>query len=161
VDPDVVIFMDGGCTANPGKIAVAAVACTPEGEIIAESARDAGEGTNNVAEYHALRHAIELANLLGARRPLFVSDSRLIVQQVNGYWALRDSGERARLHSYCTSALMKFDRWLLQHVGREKNRRSDWLVSKHLGHSRTLKNAPSVDQVTCEHEGRLGWSLLV
>jgi ribonuclease HI len=161
VDPDVVIFMDGGCTSNPGRIAVAAVACTPRGEVISETARDAGEGTNNVAEYKALRHAIELANLLGARRPLFISDSRLIVQQINGFWAIRDSGERARLHGLCTSSLMKFDRWLLQHVGREKNQRSDWLVSKHLGHSRTLKKAPPVDQVVCNHEGRVGWSQLV
>jgi ribonuclease HI len=161
MEPDIVIYMDGGCMANPGRLAVAAVACNPEGEIIAESAKDAGEGTNNIAEYRALQYAIGLAKLLGARKPVFVSDSMLIVQQINGFWAIRDHGERARLHGYCTSALMSFDRWHLQHVKREHNKRADWLVSKQLGHARTLKKAPGVDVVSCEHDGRPGWAELV
>lgn len=158
--PDYVVFCDGGCTANPGRIAVAAVVCTPEGEVITESARDAGEGTNNVAEYRALRHAIQLANLVGAREPLFISDSQLVVQQINRNWALNGDGERARLHGYCSSALMKFDRWLLQHVSREKNKRADWLVSSHLGHDRTLKKAPDVVPVQSDRDGTPGWSAI-
>jgi ribonuclease HI len=160
VSPDYVIFMDGGCTANPGRIAVATVVCSPEGEVLVESARDAGEGTNNVAEYRALMHAISLANLVGAREPMFISDSKVTVQQVNGYWAINGNGERTRLHGQCSSALMKFDRWILKHVGRERNKRADWLVSKHLGHSRTLKTPPTVERVECDHEGRSGWSTL-
>jgi ribonuclease HI len=160
MDPDYVIFLDGGCTANPGDIAVAAVACDPQYEVIAECARHAGSGTNNVAEYRALRHAIELANLLGARRPMFISDSQLIVKQVNGLWAINGNSELSRLHGLCTGALMRFDRWALTHAPREMNKRADWLASKLLGHSRTLKKAPAVAAVACESEGHPGWSQL-
>jgi ribonuclease HI len=160
VNPDFVIFMDGGCTANPGKIAVAAVVCTPEGELVTESAMMAGEGTNNVAEYRALRHAIQLANLVGARRPMFCSDSQLVVKQIQGWWALKVGGELARQHGYCSSALMDFDRWLLKHVPRTENKRADWLACQALGHDRTLKKAPAVSRVSCEHDGRPGWSQL-
>lgn len=158
MDPDFIVFMDGGCTANPGEIAVAAVVCTPAGELVTEMARHVGEGTNNVAEYKALIHAIHMANLVGARRPIFCSDSKLVVQQVNGRWAIR--GELSYHHGECTSALMCFDRWLLQHVPREQNKRADWLVSRLLGHSRTLKKAPDVKPVCSDHEGMAGWSEL-
>jgi len=151
-----VIFMDGGCTANPGTLVVSAVVCTPAGELVTEMARYAGKGTNNVAEYKALQHAIRMAKLVGAREPLFCSDSRIVVQQVNGWWAIR--GNLSSYHGECTGALMGFDRWLLQHVPREKNKRADWLCSKLLGHSRTLKKPPAISPVSSEHEGWAGWS---
>ena len=160
MSPDYVTFCDGGCTANPGDIAVAAVVCTPDGEIIVESARLSGQGTNNVAEYRALRHAIQLSNLVGARQPMFFSDSALVVQQVNGLWAMKAGGDLAVQHRHCVDALYKFDRWGLKHVPREQNKRADWLACKLLGHGRTLKNKPEVALVSCDHEGRPGWSQL-
>lgn len=160
MQPDFVIFVDGGCSANPGDIAVAAVVCSPDYQKLVESARMAGQGTNNIAEYKALRHGIEMANLVGARRPMFLSDSNLVVQQVNGRWALKGNGDRSDLHAWCTSTLMKFDRWVLKHVPREQNKRADWLVCSLLGSSRTLKNPPPVAVVECDQEGRPGWSEL-
>jgi ribonuclease HI len=158
--PDYVIFSDGGCTANPGDIVVAAVVCTPDGEIITESARVAGSGTNNIAEYRALQFGIQLANLVGAQRPMFFSDSALVVQQINRLWAMKAGGELAVMHHRCAHALMKFDRWAIKHVPREQNKRADWLVCKQLGHSRTLKKAPEVSRVSCDTEGRPGWAHL-
>jgi ribonuclease HI len=162
VSHDFAVFFDGGCTSNPGRLVVAAVVCTPGGEIVVESSRDAGDGTSNQAEYRALAYAVCLANLVGARQPLLVSDSMLVVQQINGWWAMRgDPGSPlAREHSRCSSALMMFDRWSLKHVPREKNKRADWLVSKHLGHDRTLKSAPSVAIVEHDGDGKPGWSEL-
>jgi ribonuclease HI len=164
VNNDLIVFCDGGCTANPGLLAVAAVVCTPDDpvEILVEVARYAGEGTNNVAEYRALSHAVCMANLVGARQPMFCTDSRLVVQQVNGWWAVRgDPGAQlTQEYNRVTFQLMKFDRWWLKHVPREKNRRADWLVSSLLGHGRTLRKPPPVDPVTCETAGRPGWSQL-
>lgn len=155
---DYVIFLDGGCTSNPGgQLAVAAVVCKPSFEVVMQLARGAGEGTSNMAEYRALRHAIAMANLVGARRPLFLSDSKLVVEQINGWWAVKDP-ELHMLHGWCTGALMRFDRWLVKHIPREKNKRADYLVCQQLGHARTLKRPPAVQPVQCEHEGRAGWS---
>lgn len=140
---DYVIFMDGGCTANPGELAVAAVVCTADGEHLLECAKAAGQGTNNVAEYRALAHAVAMASLAGARRPLFLSDSMLVVNQVNATWA-SSVGELGVQLARCQAALRRFDGWSLEHVPRARNRRADWLVCRQLGHARTLKKAPPV-----------------
>lgn len=158
--PDLAIYVDGGCTANPGEIAVAAVACTLEGEVVVESTRHAGVGTNNVAEYRALAHGVCLANMLGARQPIFSTDSLLVVQQVNGWWAMRGNKELQTEHRRCVDELMGFDRWVVMHVSRTFNKRADWLVSSLLGHDRTLKNKPSATPVVFEGDGRPGWSQL-
>lgn len=160
MSPDYVLFIDGGVSANHDAIAIAVVVCTPQGELYLESSRIDGAGTSNVAEYKALRYGIQLANLVGARRPMFCSDSNLVVQQVNRVWAMKAGGELAELHHHCTGALMRFDRWLLRHVPREQNKRADWLVCSLLGSSRTLKNPPPVAVVECDQEGRPGWSEL-
>jgi ribonuclease HI len=160
MEPDAIVFCDGGCTANPGSLAVAAVVCSTTYQIILQSARHAGEGSNNVAEYRALSYAICMARLAGARRPLFCSDSALVVQQVNGYWAMTGSSPLHDEHACCTSMLMDFERWTLKHVPRERNKRADWLVSSLLGHSRTLKHAPEIAQVQHDGEGRPGWATL-
>jgi ribonuclease HI len=160
MNPDLVVYLDSGCRANPGALAVAAVACTPDGEVLAESAREAGEGTNNLGEYRALAYAVCVANLIGARRPTFVSDSALVVQQINGFWAMHgDPGSPlVREHARCQTMLMRFDKWRLVHVPRERNKRADWLVSDLLGHKRTLKKAPAVQPVAHDGDGRPGWS---
>jgi ribonuclease HI len=157
---DLVVFCDGGCTANPGDLAVGVVACRPTGELLFEDARRVGRGTSNVAEYRALAHAIFTANLLGARRPLFLTDSALVSQQVNGFWAMRGNEDLKYEHAHCTTALMGFERWTLKHVRREENRRADWLVSGLLGHARTLKKAPEVAAVSSSSDGKPGWSEL-
>ena len=162
MEPDYIIYMDGGCTANPGKLVVAAVVCWPNYDVLVELAREAGEGTNNIGEYRALRHAICMANLVGARRPVFVSDSMLVVQQVTSAWATKgdSSAPLVRERDHCQAALMRFDRWILTHVRRERNKRADWLASSLLGHARTLKKVPAIEPVEIKGEGRPGWPCL-
>jgi ribonuclease HI len=164
VEPDFLIFCDGGCTANPGELAVGAVVCTPSGEVLAKQARRAGMGTSNVAEYRALAYAIGLANLAGARQPLFCLDSVLVVEQLNHKWIMKGSksGENVLAEEFvrCRTLLMEFDRWWLKHIPREKNKLADWLVCKELGHDRTTKKVPKVEVITAAGAGRPGWSQL-
>jgi ribonuclease HI len=158
MEADLYVFVDGGCTANPGgDLAVAAVLCSPDGEIVLERARRASVGTSNVAEYRALRYGICMANLLGARRPAFVSDSELMVRQVNGWWAMSGDSPLHAEHKLASSALMGFEHWWLSHVSRERNRRADWLVCKLLGHSRALKNPPDLGVAEAAGAGHPGW----
>jgi ribonuclease HI len=62
----VVVNVDGGARGNPGPAAVAAVATSPDGDVLAERNAYIGEATNNVAEYRALLLGLELARDLGA-----------------------------------------------------------------------------------------------
>jgi ribonuclease HI len=157
MNPDFIIFVDGGCTSNPGNLAVGVVVCSPDHQIIVENARAVGSGTNNVAEYRALEHGICMANLIGAQRPLFCTDSDLVVKQVNHLWAMKGNDELKDAHARCTSALMNFSRWTVKHIPRERNRRADWLVTKFLGHSRALKSPPDITPVESNSDGRPGW----
>jgi ribonuclease HI len=157
---DLLVFVDGGIKTAPyGDLGVAAVVCTPAGELLVESAWHAGHGSANLAEYRALAYGVGLAHLAGARRPLFCSDSALVVQQLNGWWARRNIGLEPEFVR-CRSALMEFDLWWLKHIPRERNRRADWLVCRLLGHSRTARRAPKIEPVATEAKPRLGWSLL-
>ena len=45
--------------------------------------------TNNVGEYKALIFALERAKMLGAKQVEILTDSQLVVNQVNGVWACR------------------------------------------------------------------------
>jgi hypothetical protein len=102
------------------------------------------------------------ANLLGARRPAFLMDSKLVAQQVNGWWAVKGETDSplAVAYYHCVSALRNFDRWAVQHLPREQNKRADWLVSGLLGHGRTLKKPPGIELVEIKGKGRPGWRLL-
>jgi ribonuclease HI len=127
----VVVNVDGGARGNPGPAAVAAVAATPEGEVIERRGETIGTATNNVAEYRALMLGIELAREHGASEVELVGDSELVVKQVKGEYRVKDAGLRP-LHAQVRAALEGFDRWSIRHVRREHNAEADRLVNETL-----------------------------
>ena len=52
-------FFDGSASPNPGNVGLGACICF-EQNVICKSAKYGGTGTNNVAEYKALIHLLEL-----------------------------------------------------------------------------------------------------
>ena len=123
--------MDGGARGNPGPAAVAAVASTPDGEVVESRGEAIGTATNNVAEYRALLLGIELAREHGAAEVELVGDSELIVKQVKGEYRVKDAGLKP-LHAQVKAALAGFDRWSIRHVRREQNAAADALVNETL-----------------------------
>jgi ribonuclease HI len=130
--PDrLVVNVDGGARGNPGPAAIAAVASTPDGEVIESRGEAIGTATNNVAEYRALLLGIELAREQGAAEVELIGDSELIVKQVKGEYRVKDAGLRP-LHAQVRAALEAFDRWSIRHVRREHNAAADALVNETL-----------------------------
>ena len=127
----VVVNVDGGARGNPGPAAIAAVAATPEGELLESRAEAIGRATNNVAEYRALLLGIELARGLGAAEVDLVGDSELIVRQVKGEYRVKDEGLR-ELHTRVRAALAELERWSIRHVRRDQNAAADALVNETL-----------------------------
>ena len=125
------VNVDGGARGNPGPAAIAAVAATPDGEILEEGSEVIGTATNNVAEYRALLLGIERARALGAQEVELVCDSELIVRQVQGDYRVKDAALRD-LHARVSEALDGFERWSIRHVRREENERADGLVNQAL-----------------------------
>ncbi len=123
--------MDGGARGNPGPAAAAAVASTPDGEVLTERSAYLGETTNNVAEYRAVLLGLELARDLGAREVEIVNDSELVSRQIGGEYKVKHAGLKP-LFTETMRALRAFDRWRVRSVRRHGNERADELVNEAL-----------------------------
>ena len=127
----VVVNVDGGARGNPGPAAAAAVATSPDGEVLGERNAYIGEATNNVAEYRALLLGLELAHDLGANQVEVINDSELVARQIGGEYKVKHAGLKP-LYRETMEALRGFDRWSVRSVRRESNERADELVNEAL-----------------------------
>jgi ribonuclease HI len=87
--------------------------------------------TNNEAEYEAAILGLELAQRLGADEVEIVTDSQVVVQQMQGRSRVNSSGLQ-RLHREACVAVRPFRRVRFRHVKREENRLADALASEAL-----------------------------
>jgi len=111
------VWCDGGCSGNPGPMAVGVVMMTDiKGEIkdiIVHGYALPYEGTNNQAEYLAIIEGIEMARKQCVQWDdnvivnLF-TDSQLAYQQLRGDWTLTDQ-KMINLHAVAKQALKFFD----------------------------------------------------
>ena len=91
-----IVEADGGSRGNPGPAAYGALVRDGEtGRILAEVAETIGEATNNVAEYRGMVAGLQCAQGIdpGARVEARL-DSKLIVEQMSGRWAIRNAALR-------------------------------------------------------------------
>jgi ribonuclease HI len=123
--------VDGGARGNPGPAAVAAVATSSEGELLAERKEYIGKATNNVAEYRALLLGLALARDLGAEEIEVVNDSELIAYQIGGEYKVKQEGLKP-LFAEAMRELRGFHKWAVRPVRREQNARADELVNEAL-----------------------------
>ena len=131
----VVVNVDGGARGNPGPAAVAAVAATPDGNVLGERSAYIGEATNNVAEYRALLLGLELARELGASEVELINDSELVSRQIGGEYKVKHAGLKP-LFREAMRTLRDFDAWAVRSVRREQNERADELVNRELDGTR-------------------------
>ena len=73
------LFFDGGCRPNPGPMEIAVVARS-----VTHVVTGLSSGSNDAAEWLALRHALAVARDLDAQDIVLVGDSARIVAQANG-----------------------------------------------------------------------------
>jgi ribonuclease HI len=85
-----------------------------------------GEGTNNIAEYHALISGLRHAIRLGLWQGHVQSDSMLVVMQIGGQWKVRDAHLR-RLHGEAKALTTLIDIGTFSHIRREDNTEADKL----------------------------------
>ena len=129
--PSIIINTDGGARGNPGPAAIGAVLRAPDGRVLAEVAEALGVATNNVAEYTAVLRALERAAELGVRRVDLRSDSKLLVEQLNGRWRIKKPTLQV-LNQKVRDAARRFDDVRYSHVRREQNTDADALVNRAL-----------------------------
>ncbi len=123
-----IVYTDGSIRPDQQSSAVAAIVQNKYGKILHWWARRAGPLTNNEAEYAAVIFALE--NLLRLR-PLEVdvfTDSRLIVDQMQGLATARAPGLQKAFHRL-RNLIFEFDRVSFHHIPRERNRLADALAN--------------------------------
>jgi ribonuclease HI len=121
-------YIDGAARGNPGP-AGAGVYVEADGDRPAEELFEGlGNQTNNVAEYSALLLALTRAAELGAEEVEVRSDSRLLVEQVNGNFKVKAPHLKPIVADAVVRA-KRFRKFRLVHVPREQNKKADRLAN--------------------------------
>ena len=75
--------------------------------------------------------ALDLAAELGAEEVLLLLDSKLVVEQIQGRWRVKDA-KLAPFHDEAIAGLRRFRRWSARHVPRSENSTADALANEAL-----------------------------
>ena len=122
---------DGGARGNPGPAAYGYVLETEDGTVLDARGETIGVATNNVAEYRALIAGLEKAVELGIDELEVVSDSELLVKQMQGEYRVKNEALR-ELNDEANSLERKLGRVRYMAVRREHNKLADELVNEAL-----------------------------
>jgi ribonuclease HI len=122
---------DGGARGNPGPAAYGYVLETDDGTVLAAHGERIGVATNNVAEYRALIAGLEKALELGLEEVEVVSDSELLVKQMNGDYRVKNAALR-ELSQVAARLARRLGAVSYTAVRREHNEQADRLVNEAL-----------------------------
>ena len=123
--------IDGGARGNPGPAAYGVVVRNAKGDVIAELSEYLGLQTNNFAEYSGLLAALEYAVREKVTSLKVISDSELLVRQMNGQYKVSSPALR-ELYAKARSLVRKLENFSITHVLRAQNKDADRLVNKAL-----------------------------
>jgi ribonuclease HI len=127
--PRLIVHCDGAARGNPGPAGIGVVVTDGAGRTVAELAEGIGPATNNVAEYRAAIAGLRLAAERGARRVLLRSDSRLLVEQLEGRYRVKKATLQ-RLHQEARDLIRGFEKVAIEHVPRDHNAEADRLANQ-------------------------------
>jgi ribonuclease HI len=125
------IFADGGSRGNPGPSAGGFVILDMNDQILHESGKYLGITTNNQAEYHSLKGALEAAVKMGVKEVEVYMDSMLVVNQMKGIYKVKNR-DLWPIHQAIKVLTEKFEKISFTHVPRELNKLADSEVNKTL-----------------------------
>lgn len=120
---------DGGARGNPGPSGYGAVLTGPTGEPLAELSEFLGIRTNNYAEYSGLLGVLDYALEHGHRRLRVISDSELMVKQIQGKYRV-NSPDLKPLWQEAKNRIARLDAFEISHALRHKNKDADRLANQ-------------------------------
>ena len=125
-----VINTDGGARNNPGPAGIGAVV-VHDGVLMHELSEYIGEQTNNFAEYTAVIRSLQwcVEQKLTNESVLFQCDSKLVVEQVQGNWKVKEATLRP-LVAQVRELAQSFQAVSYRYVPREENSEADRLVNE-------------------------------
>jgi ribonuclease HI len=121
------IHTDGAARGNPGPAGAGAILRdADDGTVLAEIAEPLGHATNNVAEWSAVRLALEEALRLRATHVDLRMDSELVARQISGIYRVKHPDLKP-FHAAVMEMLGRFEGYTVGHVPRALNKDADRL----------------------------------
>lgn len=128
------IHTDGGSLNNPGPAACSYIISKDDKSIIEKKFVFLGDQTNNFAEYSGVKNALtfilHLKNKLKITSLSFVSDSLLMVNQLNGLYKVKNEAIRSFVFEIRSLEQQLNIPISYRHVLREHNQEADALVKE-------------------------------
>jgi len=125
------LFTDGGSRGNPGPAAYGYVLEAGDGTVLAAHGERIGVATNNIAEYRALVEGLRKAADLQVDEVEVVSDSELLVNQMQGNYKVKNEALR-ELWLDANELADRLRKVTFTAVRREHNELADQLVNEAL-----------------------------
>jgi ribonuclease HI len=120
---------DGGARGNPGPAGYGVVIQDEAGKKVAALSQYLGHQTNNFAEYQGLIAALEYAIEHGHKALKVVSDSELLVRQIQGIYKVKNLTLQ-ELHARAKELIAQLEWFSIDHALREHNREADELANE-------------------------------
>ena len=124
-----IAYTDGGARGNPGPAGYGVVIKDETGQKVAALSEYLGHQTNNFAEYQGLIAALEFAVKHGPRALKVISDSELLVRQINGMYKVKNPTLKD-LHGRAKELIAQLEWFSIDHALREHNREADRLANE-------------------------------
>ncbi|TFG50268.1 MAG: phosphoribosylglycinamide formyltransferase [Candidatus Brocadiia bacterium] len=140
---NVIIYTDGGSRGNPGPAAAGFTITDTKGNLLCARGIFIGRATNNEAEYTAIVKGLEAAKECGAKSVTVLSDSELMVRQLNGEYKVKSDLLRP-LFLQASDLLDSFKSRKVSHITRDKNKQADKLVNDALDRKKDVEASPKV-----------------
>ena len=119
---------DGGSRGNPGPSGYGAVIEDAKGRVLVELSEYVGIQTNNFAEYSGLLGVLRWAIENGAKRLRVVSDSELMVKQMQGKYSVK-SPVLLPLYEEARKMSRRLESFEMRHTLRGGNKEADQLAN--------------------------------
>ena len=127
----IIIYTDGAARGNPGPAAIGVIIKDEAGTILDKISKRLGVTTNNQAEYQAIIMGLEKAIGLGANNVKVMSDSELVVKQMNGQYKVKNT-ELRPLYQKVVQLTGSLESFKISYIPREQNKAADAQANKAL-----------------------------
>ena len=102
------VYVDGASRGNPGPSGIGYYIVGEDGHVLKQGGEFIGFATSRVAEYYALKEGLEQALALGLKQVRFVSDSLMLINQMNGVYPVKNV-DLVPIYNDVRKLLMQFE----------------------------------------------------
>lgn len=114
------VHVDGASRGNPGPSGIGYCIYDSSGKVLEQGGEFIGFASSRVAEYYAMKKGVERALALGLKTARFVSDSLMVVNQLNGIFSVKNK-DILGIYQDIKQMLDEFDSVSFTHVPRSSN----------------------------------------